>query len=214
MSLARTERIAMAAQFLHLGPDVPTLCEGWNSADLLHHLLIRERRPDAAVGILLKPLSFWTERVTQGFAAMPWPELVRLLRTGPPLWNPMGWGRMQELTNNAEMLIHHEDLRRGQPDWSPRTLAPEDRRQVTALLSSPVTRMGLGRSGPGVIARVTDDPGHPDHTVVLRRGDPGVTVIGGGVEIVLWATGRRAVQVEFDGDPVAVEQVHGPGRGR
>ena len=29
-----------------LGPNQPTLCEGWRTADLAAHLVLREHRPD------------------------------------------------------------------------------------------------------------------------------------------------------------------------
>ena len=38
MSLARTERAALADLFEQVGPDQPTLCEGWQTLDLLIHL--------------------------------------------------------------------------------------------------------------------------------------------------------------------------------
>ena len=50
MNLAHTERAALADLFAALGPDQPTLCEGWDTQDLLIHLLIRERSPLGAVG--------------------------------------------------------------------------------------------------------------------------------------------------------------------
>ena len=50
MSLATAERRAAAIcdTFEELGPDRATLCAGWNTADLLAHLLVRERQPAAA----------------------------------------------------------------------------------------------------------------------------------------------------------------------
>jgi uncharacterized protein (TIGR03085 family) len=51
--LAQLERSRLCDLFLEVGPDQPTLCEGWTTADLAAHLVIRERRPDAAPGILV-----------------------------------------------------------------------------------------------------------------------------------------------------------------
>ena len=48
-SLAKRERSALAQTLRTLGPDVPTLCQGWNSFDLLANLITRETRPDAAL---------------------------------------------------------------------------------------------------------------------------------------------------------------------
>jgi hypothetical protein len=41
MNLATTERAALADLFVTLGPDQPTLDEGWDTRDLLVHLLVR-----------------------------------------------------------------------------------------------------------------------------------------------------------------------------
>jgi hypothetical protein len=46
-SLAKRERYAIAQTLRNLGPDAPTLCEGWTSFDLLVHLISR-------VGIIAK----------------------------------------------------------------------------------------------------------------------------------------------------------------
>ena len=59
-SLAKRERSALAQTLRTLGPDVPTLCQGWNSFDLLAHLITRETRPDAALGIFIPALSLNT----------------------------------------------------------------------------------------------------------------------------------------------------------
>lgn len=45
------------------GPDAPTLCEGWTARDLAAHLVVRERRLDAAPGILVPQLAGYTAKV-------------------------------------------------------------------------------------------------------------------------------------------------------
>ena len=47
-SPARAERAALCDLFLEVGPDAPTLCGAWTTRDLAAHLVVRERRPDAA----------------------------------------------------------------------------------------------------------------------------------------------------------------------
>ncbi|HEY2795011.1 MAG TPA: maleylpyruvate isomerase family mycothiol-dependent enzyme, partial [Micromonosporaceae bacterium] len=84
MGLASDERAALSDLFDVVGPDAPTLCEGWQTRDLAAHLVLRDRRPDAAGGIRIKSLAGYTQRVQQSFATRPWPELVELVRTGPP----------------------------------------------------------------------------------------------------------------------------------
>lgn len=51
MTAARRERRALVATFREVGPQAPTLCEGWNTTDLAAHLVVRERRLDATAGI-------------------------------------------------------------------------------------------------------------------------------------------------------------------
>src|SRR5215467_11727435 len=69
VSYARDERAALCALFDETGPQAPTLCAGWRTADLAAHLVLRERRPDAAVGILGGPLARHTQRVNQALAS-------------------------------------------------------------------------------------------------------------------------------------------------
>ena len=47
------ERRELCDLFEELGPDAPTLCEGWTTDDLAAHLVVRERNPTAGPGILL-----------------------------------------------------------------------------------------------------------------------------------------------------------------
>ena len=51
MTLASDERAAICDEFAAAGPDRPTLCAGWNTRDLLAHLLVRERQPWVAPGL-------------------------------------------------------------------------------------------------------------------------------------------------------------------
>lgn len=198
MSLARTERAALADLFLTLGPDQPTLDEGWDTKDLLIHLLVRENRFDAGVAGLVGPLKGWAEKVNAGYAARPWPDLVTQYRSGPPFWNPMGWGKVDELANGGEMFIHHEDARRGQPEWQPRDYDPATAAALDKMVGSGLTKLMLRKSPVGVLAQL------PNRTVTLKAGDPAVTLIGDPGEIILWTSGRTAVHVELTGDDDAV----------
>src|SRR5690348_16118255 len=85
MTYARDERLAICALLTELGPDRPTLCQSWRTADLAAHLVLRERRPDAGLGVLDGPLAGRTRRMQQRLAARAsFPQLIELLRTGPP----------------------------------------------------------------------------------------------------------------------------------
>ncbi len=207
MNLAQSERAALADLFVSLGPDQPTLCEGWDTQDLLVHLLIRERRPDAVVGTFVKPLSGWTEKVSDGYAERPWTELIGEYRSGPPAWNPMGWGKLEELSNGAEMFIHHEDARRGQADWKPRELDAETVAALENMVGSGMSKIALRKSPVGVVAQL------PSRTITLKAGEPVVTITGEPGEILLWLSGRTASRVEMSGDEQAVATLRDLRRG-
>ena len=85
MSYSLEERLALCALLDKTGPDAPTLCEGWTTGDLAAHLVLRERRPDAAGGVIGGPLAGYTARVQQRIRARtPFGDLVRMIRSGPP----------------------------------------------------------------------------------------------------------------------------------
>jgi uncharacterized protein (TIGR03085 family) len=191
--VARAERAALCDLFAALGPDAPTLCTGWTTRDLAAHLVIRERRPDAAVGIVVKPLSGHTERVRAAAATRPYPDLIAELRR-PPIWSMAGFGPLDRATNTLEYFIHHEDVRRAQPDWAPRRLDQPTARALwhgvpgSARLALRKFRAGVEITAPGYgKAR----GGHGEVQVRLT-GDPG--------ELILFLTGRqRAARVEITG---------------
>src|SRR5271157_947100 len=102
-SLAQQERTSICDLFVETGPDAPTLCEGWTTSDLAAHLVVRERRPDAALGIVVPSLAARTERV-QGKVRdrLGWTELVATVRDGPPLLlRPV-----DEPMNTVEYFVH------------------------------------------------------------------------------------------------------------
>jgi uncharacterized protein (TIGR03085 family) len=122
--LAVSERASLTDLLDSLGPDAPTLCEGWQTRDLASHLVLRERRLDAVAGIVIRPLSGWTRRVQNRLARRNFSQLVNQLRGGPPRWSPVRLRRIDEGANNVEFFVHHEDIRRAQREWQPRTLDP------------------------------------------------------------------------------------------
>ena len=92
------------------------------------HLLIRETRPDAFAGLLIPPLAGHTARVQQALRdSQPFAALVERLRSGPPVWSPLGLPVVRDRANLHEFFIHHEDVRRAQPGWHVRDLPPETR---------------------------------------------------------------------------------------
>ena len=83
MSVAQRERAALVETLRAVGPDAPTLCEGWTTRDLTAHLVVRERRPDALPGLLFGPLTSYTARVQNRLAtSTKWEDLVELVASG------------------------------------------------------------------------------------------------------------------------------------
>jgi uncharacterized protein (TIGR03085 family) len=203
MGMAADERRALSDLFDELGPDVPTLCDGWQAKDLAAHLVLRDRRPDAAAGIQVKALSGHTERVQNQLAGKPWADLVRQVRTGPPMLSPFRLPGLAELVNGTEFFVHHEDLRRGQPDWEPRVPDPARDDAVWKALRMGA-RLAYRRSPVGVVLRRTDGT-----EVTVKRGPNAVTIIGEPGELLLNAFGRSAVRLSFDGDQRSVGIVQG-----
>src|SRR4249920_1963812 len=108
MSLTSIERAELAHLLDALGPDAPTLCEGWATRDLAAHLVLREGRPDASAGIAIKPLAGWTTHVQHRLAATDdWAHLVERFRSGPPLVSLFRLPGVDESWNGFEFLVHH-----------------------------------------------------------------------------------------------------------
>src|SRR6478735_10931615 len=96
---AQSERLQLCDELDRLGPDAPTLCEGWDTRDLAAHLVIREGRPDLAVGTVVPFLSGRLEREQHRMAQGDYAALVERVRRGAPAWNPMSRPKLDELTN-------------------------------------------------------------------------------------------------------------------
>ncbi|MET9291685.1 TIGR03085 family metal-binding protein [Streptomyces sp. NPDC003077] len=199
---AKRERLLLADLLESSGPDAPTLCEGWTTRDLTAHLVVRERRSDAAGGLLIKALASRLERVQAEYAAKPYEELVQLFRSGPPRMSPFTLKQIDEASNTVEFYVHAEDVRRAQPEWTPRTLDPVFANALWARTER-MARM-LGRKSPvGLVLRRPDG-----QTAVAHRGTPVVTVVGEPGELLLFTFGRQsAADVELDGDKEAVAKL-------
>jgi uncharacterized protein (TIGR03085 family) len=196
LPVSRSERAALADLLDRVGPDAPTCCEGWTTRDLAAHLVVRDRRVDAMPGLALGgPFVRWTERVrSRARSGREYRRLVAEVRSGPPAWLPTAWPALDRALNTAEMVIHHEDVRRAQPDWSPRDLPPEVQDQLWSL----VPFLARGRDAaptPGELVLRRDDvpAGTPGAERRLRAGEPATTVTGPPLELLLWVSGRQNV---------------------
>ncbi|MGA3146718.1 MAG: TIGR03085 family metal-binding protein [Acidimicrobiales bacterium] len=194
--LAQSERGVLCDLFTELGPEAPTLCAGWSTADLAAHLVARERRPDSGPGLVWRPLAAHTDKVRRSLRdRTPWAELIATVRRGPPfLLRPVD-GPM----NTVEFFIHVEDVRRAQPAWEPRPLPPD-------LADALWSRLGAGGMAKHVAAGVEiTSPGHGSKE---SGSGPRVTIAGDPGELTLFTAGRQAAaRVEMSGDPGLADQL-------
>jgi uncharacterized protein (TIGR03085 family) len=193
--VSQSERVALADLLEQLGPDQPTRCEGWTTRDLATHLVVRDRRPDAMPGAVLGgPLARWTAKVSARTSQRPFAELVAEVRSGPASWVPTSWPAVDRLVNTVEMVIHHEDVRRAQPDWAPRELPAAVQDQLWKAVPLMARGPGVARPAGGLVVRRSDVPdGAPGSERRLRNGTPTTTVTGAPLEVLLWASGRPDV---------------------
>jgi uncharacterized protein (TIGR03085 family) len=184
LPLDERERRDLCDLLTEIGPDAPTLCEGWTTLDLAAHLVLREH------------FTKWTEAKMSEAKSKGLPALVDRLRAGAPLlpWRIPG---LRTVVNGTEYLIHHEDVRRAN-GLGPRTDRPD--LDTVAWKASRVSGWrvarklrphGLELRSPGGLSR--------------RFGPAGGAVLTGEpVELLLCLSGRDAAETEITGEPDAV----------
>ena len=188
-NFAVVERRHLAALLRRVGPDAPTLCEGWVTRDLAVHLIERDSRPDLIAGTVLPKIPVLSKRAQEADAQLrrqDWGELVSKVEK-PALYSPARLGPLDKRMNTAEFFVHHEDVRRAQETWHRRQLLQEEERDLwsalklmgKALLRPEQDSVLLVANGYGSVtggkAKTT--------TVRIVRGTPS--------ELLLWAFGRR-----------------------
>jgi uncharacterized protein (TIGR03085 family) len=200
--MSRTERSELCDLALQVGGDQPTLCEGWTVKDLVVHLLVRERSP-AAVGIAVAPLAGLTEREYRRVGRGDFPVLVEKLRNGPPALSPYAVPKVEAIVNTVEFFVHHEDIRRAQPEWTPRSLGEDEEKLLWSMVRTAGKRMT--RKAP---VGLTIENSVTGSRAVLREGSPSVVVRGLPSEITLFLFGRQPqARVELLGDDDAVARL-------
>jgi len=198
-SLNRSERISLAHAFAQAGEKQATLCEGWNTKDLLVHLIIRERRPDTAAGIVFPFLKSWREKVERDLASRSYDELIQTFKSGPGALSPFALPGVDNFANLIEFVIHHEDVRRAQPNWQPRVGIEELQLEIKRRLPK-FSLLALRRSPVGVV--MLDGTGQQ---IWLKRGNTTVELHGEPIEILLYLSGRQPhAQVSLHGSPAAI----------
>jgi uncharacterized protein (TIGR03085 family) len=211
---ALDERRALAKTLRRTGPDAPTLCGDWRTAQLAAHLVLRERSLVELAG--RAPVERWRRRaegrIDDLVARARYEDLVSDVERGPSVTDfPVGavWAvpLVREATNLLEYLVHHEDVRRAAPGWTPRPLPVDVQMAVWKRL--PIAgRFTLRKVSVGL---ELDWPAHGSiHGGRARGAAPAVRVTGEPVELALFAFGRIDVaQVEYAGDPDDVAMVRG-----
>jgi uncharacterized protein (TIGR03085 family) len=200
--LDAVEREQLCDLFLELGPEAPTLCEGWATLDLAAHLVMREHDPRSGLAILGGDRFAELEGSLMAKGkAKGYERLVERLRSGPPLvpWRLPG---LRTLLNLNEWFVHHEDVRRAN-GRGPRHDRPDLDGALWDLTGRTAKMAVRGVKGAGLAIAA---PGHGQRT--LKPAEPLVTVTGGPQELVLFVNGRRdAARVELTGDPAGLEAV-------
>ncbi|MFI6866957.1 TIGR03085 family metal-binding protein [Nocardia sp. NPDC050406] len=200
MSMAQRERRQLVQTMAAVGPDAPTLCGDWTVRELAAHLIVRERRLDAAPGIMLKPFAGYLDRVQAKTAQRPFPELLEQVRTGPPLWSPLKL--VDSIVNLTEMFVHHEDVRRAGSSWESRDLSAADEDRLWKVLR-PLARMAYRKSPVTVVLATPDGR----RVTVPAEGARSVVLTGPPSELLLHAFGRDEVRLSMSGDPDDVRAV-------
>ena len=200
-SFARRERSAICQTLRKLGPDQPTLCQGWSTKDLLVHLIVRENRPDAAVGLFIPFLSSYTDSVSKKYSEKSFEDLIMIFENGPKSPSPFSLPKVDELANTFEFLVHHEDILRAQDNYQPRKLSEEDAKFVWSRFTKSAVFF-MRKIKVGVVAKT--DQG----IYTLKRGNDVVTISGNLIDLVMFAFGRKnTTEINFEGNPTAVEKL-------
>ncbi|MGH9213008.1 MAG: TIGR03085 family metal-binding protein [Acidimicrobiales bacterium] len=196
-SLDAIEREQLCDLFLQLGPEAPTLCDGWSTLDLAAHLVVRETDPRAGPAILGGDrFAELEQRLMDRARSRGLDALVERLRGGPPLvpWRIPG---LRGLLNLNEWFVHHEDVRRANGQEPRVDVAVLEAELWASLGRARFMVRGLKDAGLELVAA-----GYGTRTV--RNREPKATVQGGPQELVLFLSGRRdAAEVGVTGDDEA-----------
>ncbi len=182
------ERRELCDLLVELGPDAPTLCEGWTTADLAAHLVLREH------------FHRWSDAQRAAEKAKGFPVLVARLRAGAPLI-PWRIPRLRNVFNGIEFFIHHEDVRRAN-GRGPRNVMPDLEALAWRMTGYSARRVARGIRPYGL------ELVRPDGQTKTFGSGTKATLTGPASEMVLYLSGRRtAAQVTLDGPDVATAAV-------
>jgi uncharacterized protein (TIGR03085 family) len=209
VTFAKSERAELCDLLDTLGPDAPTLCEGWNTHELAAHLWIRETDPVGATSMVAKPLAGLLERrMAEVKSRWEFAELVNRVRRGPARFSVFAFPGVDEGANTTEFFVHHEDVRRaGNEPHTSRDLGPEVEEWMWRRLKL-LARAWFRRSQVGVVLERLGSASHDGQPDTIRAvsGSTIVTLVGQPSELMLYAHGRTSVaEVKLVGEPEAIE---------
>lgn len=179
------ERRELCDLLIEVGPDAPTLCEGWTALDLAAHLVLREH------------FKKWTDERMATAKTAGLPTLVDRLRAGAPLV-PWRLPRVRTVMNGVEFFIHHEDVRRAN-GLGRRNDRPDLDEMAWRLSGFSGRRLARKIRPHGLELRAPGDES--------RRFGPagGAVLFGEPTEVLLYVSGRRdAAEVTLEGDAEAI----------
>jgi len=173
-----------------LGPDAPTLCEGWTTLDLAAHLVLREH------------FKRWTDERMEAEKAKGLADIVTRLRAGAPAV-PWRVPKLRTFMNGTEYFIHHEDVRRAN-GLGPRTDRPDLEALAWKMTGLTGRRLARQIRPHGLELRRPQGPER-------RYGALDAAVLHGeATELLLFLSGRRlAAQVMLEGSDGACAAVQG-----
>jgi uncharacterized protein (TIGR03085 family) len=196
---AQHERTVIVDLLRSLSPAADVLPAGWVTADLAAHLYVRERRPDAALGVVVPgPVAAYTSRVMASVLRVSgYEHVVDMIAAGPP-W-PLRM--IDEHLNLMEFFVHVEDVRRAQ-GAAPRSLPVALERVLFARLRM-MLRLSLLRVRGIQVDVVT---AHGERASF--GGGPVAQLRGPVGELALWVFDRKPVaDIDLTGSPDAVARL-------
>jgi uncharacterized protein (TIGR03085 family) len=196
---AQQERAVIVDLLRTLGPAADVIPAGWVTADLAAHLYVRERRPDAVLGVVVPgPVAAYTSRVMASVLRVSgYDQVLDVLAAGPP--GPLRM--IDEQVNLMEYFVHTEDVRRAQGSAA-RSLPVAMERALFVRLRM-LLRLSLLRVRGIQVDVVTA------HGERASFGSGPVAQLRGPVgELALWVFDRKAVaDVDVTGSPDALARL-------
>lgn len=192
-------RSRLATVLREVGPDAPTLCEGWRSRHLAAHLVLRQSAPVYGLGLVVGALAPRSEATLAALASgaeddAGYASLVARVAAGPAPWSPLRLAG--DRADLLELVVHTLDVTRAGHVQAP-TPEPELAEATWAQL---VQRAGLLlRAVPVGLVLVREDG--PRARVHRPRPGTGTVVVRGALDdLVLYCFGRReAAHVRLEG---------------